>query len=176
MRQSEKINRLKEEVEQLKNEKRTIPTTINGVILSVIFFGISIGNFFLIVYSWGFLEINDLFQKSQAYVGKLLIIFPIIGEYIFISLFVVCVLSIFKGGFKNIKSIEEDYSLLNNLLGHLAHGLSLGIVFCFVFGIFGGILGHLLVGILVGLITGLILGLSFCLIHGIKEGISDEFW
>ena len=111
---------------------------------------LSILNFMLIISTWKLLGLGNLETEYITGYNQLLIIYPIISEYILISLSFICLFALVKGGFKKLKNYKED-GLIGALIGALIVGL--------IGGLSGGLIVGLIVGSIVGLIGGLIVGL-----------------
>jgi hypothetical protein len=89
-------------------------------------------------------------------------LYPILGEYLLISLALISLVASFKRGYKNLKSYEEEGLIV---------GLIVGLIFGLIVGLIGGLIGGLIVGLIFGLIGGLIVGLIFGLIGGLIGGL-----
>jgi len=85
-------------------------------------------------------------------------IYPIIAEYLLISLAIISLFAMFKRGYKNLKSFDEEGLIFGLILG-LIFGLILGLIGGLIVGLIGGLIGGLIFGLILGLIGGLILGL-----------------
>ena len=122
------------------------------ILALIIFTLLAIGNFQLIDKS----VLHKVFKTCENQCeynlvpSDLINLYPILGEYILISLALISLIAIFKKGYKNLKSYKED-------------GLILGLIL--------GLIGSLIVGLIVGLIFGLIFGL----IGGLIFGLIEEF-
>jgi hypothetical protein len=86
--------------------------------------------------------------------SDLINIYPIIGEYLLISLGIISLIASIKKGYKNLNPYDEV-------------GLIVGLI--------GGLIVGLISGLIVGLIVGLIGGLISGLISGLIVGLSKEF-
>jgi hypothetical protein len=104
--------------------------------------GLAIANFFLIMYTWKLLELGNGKEENITGFHQLLILYPIIGEYILIGLSIIFLIALIKGGFSKLKSYDE-------------RGLIFGLIFALMVG--------LISGLMFGLISGLIVGLMFSL-------------
>jgi len=94
--------------------------------------------------------------------SDLINIYPIIGEYILISLALISLFAFLKGGYKNLKSYKEGgliLGLIAGLIWGLIGGLIAGLITGLIWGLIFGLIAGLIVGLIVGLIAGLILGL-----------------
>ncbi len=117
-------------IKQHEEEYWHIPKiAILPIIGFVIFSFLAIGNFQLIDKN----IINEVFKQCEGEcvynlaTKDLINIYPIIGEYILISLGIISLVASFKKGYKNLNDIDE-----------------------------GGLIGGLISGLIVGLISGLI--------------------
>ena len=99
-------------------------------------------------YAYG-CENNYILEPSS-----LINIYPILGEYILISLMLISLVAIFKKGYKNLNSFEEGGVIVGLILG-LIVGLTLGLTL----GLMGpkGMIGGVILGLIVGLIVGIIM-------------------
>jgi len=116
--------------------------------------GLAIANFFLIVSLWKLLNLGDLTKKYITSFSQLLIIYPLIGEYILISITAICLIALIKGGFDKLKIIEE-----NGLIAGVIVGLIVGLIFGLIDGLIDGVIVGLIFGVITGLIASLIFGL-----------------
>ena len=116
--------------------------------------GLAIANFFLIISTWKMLKLGPLNEESITGFHQLLIIYPLIGEYILIGLTLICLVALIKGGFDKVKRYGEE-------------GLIIGLI--------GGLIAGLIGGLIAGLIGGLIIGLIGGLIIGLIAGLNEEF-
>ena len=101
-------------------------------------------------------------------------LYPIIGEYILISLALISLVALFKGGYSELKSYDEE-GLIGGLIFGLIGGLIFGLIIGLIFGLIIGLIYGLFVGLFFGLIIGLIIGLIFGLIGGLIAGFLGEF-
>ena len=152
------INRIKElelELEIHKSKYIHIPKPCFLPILGMIIFGLlSWGNLYLS--DWGLIKLI-LFENAEEEVfqfSQLINVYPIIGEYILISLFFISLVALFKGGYKNLNEYNEE-----GLIGGLIGGLIFGLIFGLICGLIGGLICGLICGLIGGLICGLICGL-----------------
>ena len=105
----------------------------------ILFTLLAIGNYQLIdkevvIYTFSCQEnCNNLISSD------LINIYPILGEYILISLALISLVASFKRGYKNLKSYDEE-----------------GLIFGLIWGLIGGLIGGLIFGLIFGLIWGLI--------------------
>ena len=102
----------------------------------VFFLFLSIVNFKLILFLWKDLSLSNLLDS--AYFNQLLVLYPFIGQYLFISLTIICVVGLFK----RLNSYDED-----------------GLIYELIYGLIGGLIYGLVVGLIGGLVVGLIYGL-----------------
>ena len=72
---------------------------------------------------------NDVYHSST----QLIILYPLIGEYILIGLSIICLVALIKGGFNKLKSIKD-------------RGLISGLIIGLIFGLIVGLMGELIVG------------------------------
>jgi len=105
---------------------------------------------------------------------NLINIYPIIAEYLLISLAIISLVAVFKKGYKNLKSYNKE-GLIGGLIVGLIGGLIAGLIFGLIVGLIGGLIAGLIVGLIAGLIFGLIFGLIAGLIAGLIGGLSEEF-
>ena len=123
---------------------------------------LAFANFLLIMACWDFLQLGSLSKIDYKGLHQLLIVYPIIGEYLLIGLAAICFVAMVKGGFNKLKSFDEE-GLMVDLVAGLGAGLVLGSVI--------GLVAGLLFGLAVGLVSGLVGGLWF----GLVSGLGDEF-
>ena len=107
----------------------------------------------LIVSEWERLELGDLDSEENYNLEQLIIIYPIIFEYVLVSLTIIC----FASCFKKLKRYDEK-GLFCGLIGGLIWGLIWGLIDGLVFGLFCGLVFGLIVGLVFGLIVGLVFG------------------
>jgi len=122
-------------------------------LLSILMLGLNILNFLFLKYLWTFLELGNLKREISYQPIDLLIIYPIIQQYILLSLLIICIFSIFN----KLKNYKEE---------ELIYGIIVGLLVGFLYG--------LLVGFLYGLILGLIYGIIAGLIYGIIHVLSNN--
>ena len=115
---------------------------------------LAIANFFLIISTWNMLGLKSLSETQDYSFSQLLIVYPLIGEYILVSLTIICLTALIKGGFDKLKSYKKE-----------------GILFGLILGLIIGLLFGLILGLILGMIYGLILGL----IYGMTIGLMSEF-
>ena len=89
--------------------------------------GLSILNFMLIISTWKMLNLGGLTEEGITEFHQLLILYPIIGQYILIGLTVLCLTALIKGGFNKLKSYDEE-GLIGGLIVGLIVGLDGGLI------------------------------------------------
>jgi len=132
----------------------------------IIFILLSIGNFYLIDKSVVVEAFNCERDNCNLQSSDLINLYPILGEYILISLSIISLVALFKGGYKNLKSYDEE-GLIFGLIGGLIGGLIIGLIYGLIIGLIYGLIDGLIIGLIIGLISGLIYGLIF--------GLAGEF-
>lgn len=154
---------LKEEMSLSSHVKSYIHISWMGIVRFVLFLlsiGLSVGNFMLIISIgnihnvWSLLASNSP-NEVKATFTQLIILYPLIGEYILIGLSIVCLIALCKGGFSKLKSYNEEA-----LIGGLILGLIVGLILGLILGLIGGLVAGLILGLILGLVAGLIWGLS----------------
>ena len=181
------IERLNKEVIDLKIEQHKkgyihIPFNKDRLLCFIAMIGSGVLawlNLYLLDWSFIFKVFNCQKEEcAKLSVNGLINIYPILGEYILISLTLICLVAMFKGGFRLLNKYNED-GLINGLINGLISGLILGLISGLISGLIGGLIGGLISGLILGLIGGLILGLIFGLIGGLILGLifglSEEF-
>ena len=168
---------LKSEINQLKLELHTkkyihIPMPswkgFGKLILTLFTAILSYFNFMLILKIWEDYNLGYVFAKQSEIINyspkfaDLIILYPLIGEYILISLTIIFAVSLFK----KLKDYDE-----RGLVRKLVDGLIIGLIF----GLIVGLIDGLIIGLIVGLIIGLIIGLVGGLVGGLYVGLEDEF-
>jgi len=114
---------------------------------------LSIVNFFLIKTIYIKENLGYIFANKEELINyspkffDLMILYPILAEYILISLTIILIVSCFK----KLNKYDEE-GLIFGLIGGLIGGLIAGLI--------AGLTGGLIVGLIVGLIGGLIVGLT----------------
>ena len=88
---------------------------------AILFLFLSIVNFKITLFLWKDLGLSNLPQ--DAYFQQLLVLYPFIGQYLFISLTIICVVGLFK----RLNSYDED-ELIYGLIGGLIYGLIYGLI------------------------------------------------
>jgi hypothetical protein len=148
-------------IPKLKGNPWFIPLTFVFGVLSYL-------NFKLILYLWKFLDLGYVFAKESELINftpkfvDLVVCYPLIFEYIFISLTIICLIGVFK----KLNSYDEK-----GLIYGLILGLFLGLIGGFVIGLIGGLIGGLICGVICGFLSGVIGGL----IAGLFAGLCMEF-
>ena len=132
--------------------------------------GLAIANFFLIISTWNMLGLKSLSETQDYSFSQLLIVYPLIGEYILVSLTIICLTALIKGGFDKLKSYKKE-GLLGGLLGGLLSGLLFGLLFGLFFGLIIGLISGLIIYLILGMIIGLISGLIIGLIIGMMSDV-----
>ena len=131
MAKENKIKQLEDRIrehEQLHRPNKNLWKELLGFIVSLC---LAIANFFLIINTWKLLGLGDLTEEHLTSLSQLLICYPLVFEYVFISLTIICFVAIHKNGFENLKKYNEE-----------------GLIYCLIYGLIGGLI--------VGLIGGLI--------------------
>jgi hypothetical protein len=129
---------------------------------------LSVMNFLLIKAIWLKFNLGYVFATEEEWVNytiegfHLIVLYPLVGEYLFIALTIFTFVSLFK----KLKSFDEA-----GLIVCLIFGLIFGLIVCLIFGLIVG----LIFGLIVCLILGLIFGLIVCLIIGLIVGLPEEF-
>jgi Flp pilus assembly pilin Flp len=121
---------------------------------------LAVMNFLLIKLIWvqfnlGYVSAGE--EELVNYTPKaidLIVLYPLIAEYILIGLSICLFVSLFK----EIKSFEED-----------------GLIASLIAGLIYGLIASLIAGLIVSLIYGLIVGLIASLIVGLIVGLGEEF-
>jgi len=98
-------------------------------------------------------------ECQQIDSSYLINLYPIIGEYIFISLSMISLVALIKGGFNKLKRYK-DSGLIIGLIGGLISGLIIGLISGLIGGLISGLISGLIVGMIVGLIIGLIVEIN----------------
>jgi len=151
-------------IKQHKDNYIHIPFTWKGIGRFLMFVGagtLTVLNFLLIIITCKILELEDIKGFHQ-----LLILYPIIGEYLLIGLTFICLTAWIKKGYNNIKNSKE---------GGMIIGLIIGLTFGLIIGLIIGLVGGLVGGSIIEFINGLIIGLTFGLIIGLIIGLTEEF-
>ena len=147
------------------------------LVLTLIFGALSCFNFSIILSEWSRLDLGDLSEKYLTSFSQLIICYPIVFEYFFISLFFISLVALIKGGFKNLKDIEEGLisgliiGLIIGFIGGLISGLISGLIYGWISGLIYGWISGLIIGWISGLISGLIYGWISGLIIGWISGL-----
>ena len=175
---------LESEIDQLKLElhtKKYIHITMPSwkgfgkLILTLLTATLSCFNFMLILKIWKDYNLGYIFASPSEMINyspkfaDLIILCPIIGEYILISLTIIFTVSLFK----KLKDYNEK-ALIWGLYNGLVQGMEDGLII----GLMCGLVVGFALGPIVGLVVGVIIGLliSMCgLISGIIFGLDMEF-
>jgi len=97
-------------------------------------------------------------ECSSLVANDLINIYPLIGEYVLISLLIISLAAIFKGGYSKLKSFHK-------------RGLIAGLIVSLISGLIWSLIWSLIVSLIWSLISGLIAGL----IAGLTMGLKEEF-
>ena len=124
--------------------------------------GLAVLNFLLIIQASKMLGLGELTMKQPYSWRQLVICWAFGGEYVIIACTAVCITATIKGGFRNLKPINED-------------GLIDGLIYWLIIGLIIGLISWLIIGLIFGLIGGLIGGLIFWPIFGLIFGLICEF-
>jgi hypothetical protein len=95
-------------------------------------------NFILIISTWEMLKLENLDELYITGFHQLLILYPLIGEYILIALTIICFVALLKGGFSKLKSFEEEgiiYSFIISLIISFIISLIISLIFGLIFGL-----------------------------------------
>ena len=116
---------------------------------------LAVANFFLIISVGHTSKVWELIKPSAtegAYrsYSQLIILYPMVGEYLLIVLCVICLGALIKGGFHNLGWDFDDEGLIHAL----GLGLIFGAVIALMFVLIGGSQG-LICGIILGVGSGL---------------------
>jgi len=159
MKEENKIKQLEKQIIDLKIKQHTksyIHIPLSWSFIGVLFaflgsVGLAILNFILIISIGNVNKVWTLFSSAnpkQEYhsFSQLIILYPLVGEYILISLSLICLVALIKGGFNKLKSIKED-GLISGLICGLIGGLILGLILGLIFGLIGGLILGLIGGL-----------------------------
>ena len=103
-------------------------------LVGLAFFGLlAYLNLFLLDWGWLDAEMVRVFVFSD-----IVLVYPYLAEYLFVSLAMISLAGFLKGGYGNLKGFEEK---------------------CLIFGLFWGLILGLILGLFLGLGSGLIVGL-----------------
>ena len=128
--------------------------------------GLAVLNFLLIIQAWKMLGLGELTMRQPYSWGQLVICWAFGGEYVIIACTAVCITATIKGGFRNLKPINED-GLIDGLIYWLIIGLIIGLISGLIIWLIFGLIFWLIIWLIGGLISGLIIGLIFGLIFGL---------
>ena len=164
---------LESEIDQLKLElhtKKYIHITMPSwkgfgkLILTLLTATLSCFNFMLILKIWKDYNLGYIFASPSEMINyspkfaDLIILCPIIGEYILISLTIIFTVSLFK----KLKGYDEGDFVVE-----------------LVWGLVGGLIWGLVSGLVVGVIYGVIIGVNAVLVatevNELRGGLEDEF-
>ena len=93
----------------------------------IVFILLAYGNYFLIDNHVVSYALNCKEDCSKLVTHDLLDIYPIMGEYILIALAFISLVAMFKRGYRNLKSYNEE-GLIWGLIGGLIWGLIWGLI------------------------------------------------
>ena len=133
-------------------------------------------NFLLIKSIWVTNNLGYVFASEEELVNyspkfiDLVVLYPLVGEFILISLTIILAVSLFK----KIKNYGEE-GLVCCLVRGLIIGLFAGLIVGLIAGLIGGLIAGVILGFLIGLITGLITGLILGFLIGLITGLDMEF-
>jgi hypothetical protein len=132
--------------------------------------GLVIANFLLLIsvgYTYKVWELLGSSEPQEAYhsFSQLIILYPLIGQYLLIGLAFVCLIALIKGGFKKYEEGGLIAGLIFGLTAGLIVGMTTGLIFCMIFGLTAGLIAGMINGLIVGLSGGLIIGLIIGLIN-----------
>ena len=123
-------------------------------------------NFRLIITIYNYFDMGYIFATAEEIINytpefiDLIIIYPMVFQYILVISFVILFVSMFK----KLKSYNEKGLVFGLVIG-LIVGLVVGLIFGLVIGLFAsllvGSLSGLLSGLLAGSLSGLVVGLIF---------------
>ena len=130
------------------------------------------------IIDWNVIKIifydEEVIRNIQLNSGNLINIYPLLGEYILISLSLISLIAIFIGGYRSLKSSNEA-GLIDGLIIGLLIGLIGGLIGGLIIGLIDGLITRLIGGLIGGLIDGLLIGLIGGLIGGLIDGLAGEF-
>jgi len=171
-KQNDKIKELEQQIIDLKIQQHTkgyihIPFSwkrLGLFALTLLSAGLAYVNLILILFIGKLFKVWTLIgsktpEKEFHNFFQLIILYPLIGEYLLIGLTMICFCAMVKGGFVKLKKYDDDE----------------GLIFCLTVGLIGGLIFGLIIGLIFGLIGGLIFGLIIGLIFGLIFGLNDEF-
>lgn len=124
--------------------------------------GLSVLNFLIIKTIWITNNLGDAFKPKEELINNaleftdLIVLYPIVAQYILISLIIILFVSLFK----ELNSYNEA-GLISGLTAGLTLGFSLGLIYGLFVGLIYGliVLFELIVGLIIFLFVGLIFGL-----------------
>ena len=147
MKQKEKIKQLEKEIINLKIQQHRkdclhIPFSWKrlGLFGSTLLSGLlAYLNFILLIFVgkafkvWALLGAESGIEAFSHW-SQLIICYPLIGEYILISITIICLIALIKGGFDKLKSVND-----NGLIFRLIFDLIFGLIFGLIVGLMGGL-------------------------------------
>ena len=167
--QKENQEKAPEEKEVLRKDEY-IPVKFGDIgrfLLAILFLGLSIIHLFYVIPSaWKLLGLGNLSSEQEYPLGQISICWVFLGQYFLMSLTAICLVAMFKKGFKNLKPISKK-----GLIAGFIYGLIAG----FIYGLIAGFIHGLIAGFILGFIYGFILGLIIGLIFGLIFGLDVEF-
>ena len=157
------------------NKQRSL--AIFGAILSSI---LIILNFQFI--DWNLVKaaffLNPIIKSYESIKEYLFQIYLLFFSYVFSSLFVISIVALIKGGYRNLKSYKEVgfiwVSVWGVILGVIL-GFILGVISGFIWGVISGFIWGVIVGFILGFISGFIWGVIVGFISGFIFGLFYEF-
>ena len=173
MEQQKSIKQLNKKIKQLELELHTkkyihIPMPswkgfgkFTGFLVCL---ALSFFNFLLIKSIWITNNLGYVFASEKEMINyapkfaDLIVLYPLIGQYILISFSIIFFVSLFK----ELKSYDKKgliFRLIFGLIFGLIGGLIVGLIGGSIYGLIFGLIGELIFGLIFGLIAGLILGL-----------------
>ena len=181
----EKVDRLENEVIDLKIKQHKdgyihIPFSWSCIGRIFAFIGsllLATGNAFLIVFTWGLLNLSELLAEEASGKGnfyQLLILYPLIGQYCLVGLMIYCGTALFKGSFKTVNTYKEQGIISGLVFGlfaclyTMAFNLIL-IVSLLVMSWTGGLASSIVEGLIIGTIFGIVIGISVGCVIGFNE-------
>jgi hypothetical protein len=151
MKQKDKIKRLEKEIIDLKIQQHTkgyihIPFSWKrlGLFILVLLSGaLAYFNFILLLMTGKVYKVWTLLgsptpKEEFHHFSQLIILYPLIGEYILIGLTLICLTALIKNGFNNVKSFDDE-------------GLISGLIVGLIVGLIGGLIGGLIVSLILSL-------------------------
>ena len=121
----------------------------------ILFSLLAYGNYFLIDKQVVITTFNCKEGNCNLVPNDLIIIYPIVGEYILISLIIISFVAVIKKGYNNLKSYEED-GLIAGLIFASIVSLILGLTFSFALCLIHDSIASLIIGSIIASIASLI--------------------